>query len=149
MAQETPQVPHPIRDIVAMVVKDGGPGEEPALLDPAGLSRIRTELDALIGSDELVDAVDTLLLIADVLAIDQKSETCALRICELVEREEIISALRELNRKKETARAEAVAKSADKFTDFVGADAKKAPKGTDPAPKGSIKVGSLDFPKKL
>jgi hypothetical protein len=150
MTEEAQRDGHPIRDVVALLIKDGGPGEEPAVLDEVGLAQIREELDSLIGQEELVDAVDTLLLLADVIALQQKSEKCAVKLCEVVERDEVVDALRALNRKKDAERAEAVAKTAEKFTGFVGQNStKKAPKNSDAAPKGSVKLGSLDFPKKL
>lgn len=141
---------HPIRDVVAELLVDGGAGQEPAVLPPDALARIRQEIDKHVGAPDLVDVVETILLCANFLEVQQKSPGCAGELCDLVERETVINALKELNRQKEQKRAEQVQKTAEKFSGFTGsATNKKAPKADQSAPKGSIKLGNLDFPKKL
>jgi hypothetical protein len=141
---------HPIRYLIAAVVKDGDPKKEPAVFDADGLEQIRKEIRSHIGSPELVDCVETVLGLAAALEVEQRSPRAAQALFQLVENDEIIKALKELNQKKDAQRAEAVAKAADKLTAFTGSESqKKAPKSDDHAPKGSIKLGNLDFPKKL
>lgn len=141
---------HPIRYLIASVLKDGEPGKEPAELQPEGLETIRGAIRSYIGSKELVDCVEMVLAVAGSLEVDHKSPKAAALLFQLVENDEIIGALKELNREKEADRSEHVAKAADKLTAFTGVDSqKKAPKGDESAPKGSVKLGSLDFPKKL
>lgn len=141
---------HPIRYLVASVLRDGERGEEPALLDEDGAALIRSEIDKVLDSPELVDVVEMILGIAHALEVEQRSPTAAAALLDLVEREPVIESLKELNRKKDAERSEAVAKAAGKFTGFTGSESqKKAPKDSEAAPKGSIKLGSLDFPKKL
>jgi hypothetical protein len=141
---------HPIRFVIAGVLKDGVGKEEPAVLDDRGTDAITKELDKTIGSEELVDAVEMILGIAYTLETQQKSPGTAQKLIDIVEREKVLGALKDLNRKKAAQRAEEVAKTANKFTGFTGGDPqKKAPRPDEAAPKGSIKLGSLTFPKKL
>jgi hypothetical protein len=150
-ANEDPLVDgHPIRYLIASVLLDGSADQEPALLDDAGIEKITTELDRNIGSEELVDAVEMLLGVAYNIETAHHSPFTAQKLIDIVEREPILRALRELNRNKNQKRAEEVQKQADKLTQFTGSESqKKAPKNDDAAPKGSIKLGSLNFPKKL
>lgn len=141
---------HPIRYVIASVLIDGAANEEPALLDDAGIDKITQELDRTIGSEELVDAVEMLLGVAYNVETAHQSPVTAQKLIDIVERESVLRALRELNRNKNQKRAEEVQKQADKLTQFTGSESqKKAPKTDDAAPKGSIKLGSLNFPKKL
>ena len=143
---------HAIKNVIASLLEDGGPGQEPAQLPKAAVEQLRQIVDAYAATPtpELVDVVETMLLVATVLEQQQKSPTCAGTLCDLVERENVINALKQLNRQKDAMRAEEVAKTADNFSAFTGDDSKKkAPKADEAAPKGSIKLGNLDFPKKL
>lgn len=155
MTEATQQTPpqrdgHPIRDLVAELLVDGAAGQEPAVLPPEALAKLKGEIDKYVGSQELVDVVETLLLIANLLEVQQKSPSCAGELCDLVERESVINALKDLNRQKDAQRAEQVHKTAEKFSGFTGStSSRNAPKTGEAAPKDSIKLGNLNFPKKL
>src|SRR5688572_19511405 len=141
---------HPIRYLIASVLVDGAVDEEPALLTDAGIDKITEEIDRTIGSQELVDAVEMLLGVAYDLETAHRSPNTAQKLIDVVERDKVLRALRDLNRQKNQKRAEEVQKAADKLTQFTGSESgKKAPKTDDAAPAGSIKLGSLNFPKKL
>jgi hypothetical protein len=141
---------HPIRFVIASVLIDGSGDEEPAQLNEAGIQKITEEIDRTTKSDELVDAVEMLLGVAYSLETTHKSPVTAQKLIDIVERESVLRALRELNRAKNAKRAEEVQKAADKLKEFTGSESgKKAPKNDEAAPKGSIKLGSLNFPKKL
>lgn len=152
---ETAQQPrdgHPIRDLVAELLTDGQHGQEAAVLSKEAQEKLKAEIDKYVAAPtpELVDVVETILLIANLIEVQQKSPSCAGLLCDLVERETVINALKDLNRQKDAQRAEQVAKTADKFSGFSGNETqRKAPKADETAPKGSIKLGNLDFPKKL
>lgn len=141
---------HPIRYVIASVLIDGSGDQEPAQLDDLGIEKISEEIDRTSKNDELVDAVEMLLGVAYSLETTHKSPHTAQKLIDIVERESVLRALRELNRAKNAKRAEEVQKNADRLKEFTGSDSgKKAPKNDEAAPKGSIKLGSLNFPKKL
>lgn len=141
---------HPIRFVIASVLTDGAGDEEPAQLNDAGVQKISEEIDSCAGSEELVDAVEMLLGVAYSIETTHKSPVTAQKLIDIVERESVLRSLRELNRQKNAKRAEEVQKNADKLKEFTGSESgKKAPKNDEAAPKGSIKLGSLNFPKKL
>jgi hypothetical protein len=141
---------HPIRYVIASVLLDGAGEEEPAVLTDAGVLKVTEEIDRTIGGEELVDAVEMLLGVAYSLETTHKSPVAAQKLIDVVERESVLRALRELNRQKNAKRADEVQKNADKMNAFTGSDSgKKAPRAEDSAPKGSVKLGSLNFPKKL
>jgi hypothetical protein len=141
---------HPIRYVIASVLIDGTGDQEPALLDDAGIQKISDEIDKTSGSEELVDAVEMLLGVAYNIETTHRSPVTAQKLIDVVERESVLRSLRDLNRAKQQKRAEEVQKASDKLKQFTGADSgKQAPKKDEAAPKGSIKLGSLNFPKKL
>lgn len=141
---------HPIRYVIASVLIDGSGDQEPAQLDDLGIEKISEEIDRTSKNEELVDAVEMLLGVAYSIETTHKSPQTAQKLIDIVERESVLRALRELNRAKNAKRAEEVQKNADRLKEFTGSDSgKKAPKNDEAAPKGSIKLGSLNFPKKL
>lgn len=141
---------HRIRVVIATTVQDGVAGKESAHFTPEGLETIRTEIRSFLGKPELIDCVEDVLTIVGFLELEEKSPKAAQALYELVENPEVIESLKAINRHLDAERADNVAKAADKLQQFTGQDSqKKAPKADEETPKGTMKLGNLDFPKKL
>lgn len=145
--------PHPIRDVVANLLKDGT--DEPALFDEAAQKKLSEAMDAYVaqGDREIHEVVRTLIAIFEWLRDEQKSPKAAeaMKVCfkrpDVIERVEAIE--KELRAEENEARASAVEKNAAEFGKMAGKANKTAPKVGDKAPAGSLKLGNLNFPKKL
>jgi hypothetical protein len=141
---------HRIRRVIAQVVRDGGAGQEAAVFTPEALETIREEIRTWMGKPELVDCVEDVLTIVAHLEEDEKSPKAAQALYVLVENDEVVASLKNLVRQQDSERAEKVADAADKLNEFTGKESnRKAPMADEAAPKGSMKLGNLDFPKKL
>ncbi len=143
--------PHPIRDRVAHLLKDGDGKGEPAVIEDEGVKELETLVDEYVNAKthELHDVVRTLWAITDWLEGEQKSPKTARKIIEVFKREHVIERIMKIEEEMRANEAEKATESGGKFTDFAGGEKKTAPKVGQKAPKGSLKLGSLNFPKKL
>lgn len=145
--------PHPIRDEVAQLLKDGT--DEPALFDAEAQKKLSAQIEEYLAQDdrELFEVVRTLIAIYEWLRDDQKSPKAAeaLKICfkrqDVFERVDAIE--KAILAEEEEERKAAVEKNAAEFGKMAGHEAKTAPKLGAKAPAGSLKLGNLNFPKKL
>lgn len=145
--------PHEIRDFVAQLLKDGT--DEPALFDEEAHRRLTAAVDEYLakGDREIHAVVRTLIAIYEWLRDEQKSPRAAEHFKSTFKRPEVIERITEIEKaiqaEENEARTSAVEKNAADFGKLAGRDAKTAPKVGDKAPAGSMKLGSLSFPKKL
>lgn len=145
--------PHPIRDVVAQLLKDGT--DEQAMFDEEASKKLTEAVDEYLAQDdrEIHEVVRTLIAIFEWLKDDQKSPQAAeaMKACfkrpEVIERIEAIEV--ELRSEENEERKSAVEKNAAEFGKMAGKTTKNAPKVGDKAPAGSLKLGNLNFPKKL
>lgn len=147
---------HPIGEVVASVLEDGPKGE--VVLSNSGFDYIKSALyEYLDAGEALMDAVDTLLVSAHLIEVEQGSRQVAERLVTLVDRPEVIDALRRVTEQAEARRAQEVAQSAEKFSKFTGqphnARATTPARSDQPdsaaSPKGAVRLGDLAFPKRL
>lgn len=148
--QETPELEeHPIRTFIAGLLKDGKPGEERAQLDAKALAQIRGEITKYLPSPDLQRCIDMVLAIAAHIRTQYQSPRTAAALAQLTTGEDIAKALRDLTRQMVANNAEHLAQRASKFAGFAGSSGRVAPPTDAKAPRGSMKIGSLSFPKKL
>ena len=147
---------HPLGQVIASVLEDGPEGA--VVLTNEGFSYIRRALDEYLeAGDELMAAVDTVLVTAHVIEVQHGSREVAERLVSLVDRPEVIASMREIAEAAEARRAQNVAQSAEKFSKFRGDSPAQPPTledaPADPAqptkPKGALRLGDLAFPKRL
>ncbi|MEM7679041.1 MAG: hypothetical protein AAF449_23945 [Myxococcota bacterium] len=152
---------HPLGAVIASVIEDGLHGQ--ATLSHKGFEYVRRALDEYLDAgDALMDAVDTLLLAAHYIEVEHGGRSAAERLVALVDRPEVIAAMRQIAEAAEADQAQQVAQSAEKFSKFRGdgpvvqppstvrrarpqASAPNAPS----KPKGAVRLGDLAFPKRL
>ncbi len=145
--------PHPIRDIVANALKDGT--DEPAFLDEPGRSRVTAAVDESLarGDRDIHEAVRTLIAIFEWLRDDQRSPQAAEALKSCFKRPDVIARVEaievEMRAEEQAARTDAVEKNAAEFGKMAGKGSKTAPSVGAKAPAGSLKLGNLNFPKKL
>lgn len=145
--------PHPIREIVAHLLKDGT--DEPAMFDDEAKQKLTLVVDDYLAQNdrEIHEVVRTLIAIFEWLRDDQKSPKAAEAMKTTFKRPEVIDRInaieKEMKGEENAERATAVEKNAAEFGKMAGADAKTAPKVGEKAPAGSLKLGNLNFPKKL
>ncbi len=140
---------HPIRATIAMAVRDGQPGQEPAYFSKDAIDTIRAEMQRSIGSHDLMDCVEVVLSCALALEEEKSSPKAAKALIRLCDEPEFLEAMKDLNREKQAERSEAAAHSAVKMESKAIELIKSAPRSGAPSPKGSVKVATLDFPKKM
>lgn len=140
---------HPIADRAALLLaRAGGPPFE--LEEPAAES-LRAELVALFGKRELEDAVADLIRLACHLDTERGSPTAARGLLALAE--ECAGALEALDLAAPIDASLGVSgdragESLAEGRRFLGGARARAPKVGEDAPEGSVKLGSLDYPKR-
>lgn len=145
--------PHPIRDLVAQVLKDGT--DEPALFDQTAHEQVHAAVTAYVEQpdDELLEVVRTCIAIFEWLRDEQKSPKAAEAFKATFKRPEVIERINAIEAKMKAAenaeRASQVEKNAAEFGKMTGASGRTAPKLGEKAPAGALKLGNLNFPKKL
>ena len=128
---------------------EDGPDRTPTLSDE-GLAYIRRALDEYLDLGEaLIPAVDTLLVAAHIIEVDQGARAVAERLVKLVDRPEVITALRKLTEAAEALRAQSVAQSAERFSKFTGDEGTAQAADDAEPPQGAVRLGDLAFPKRL
>jgi hypothetical protein len=140
---------HPIRATIALAVRDGQQGQEPAYFSNEAIDMIRTEMRRSVGSHDLMDCVEVVLACALALEEEKSSPKAAKLLIRLCDEPEFLEAMRDLNRDKQARRTESGAHSAERIESPAIELIKNAPKPGAPSPKGSVKVASLDFRKKM
>lgn len=120
--------------IETAVVRARGPREEPYVLDEPGLERVRQAIDQRLDSETLLIAVQTILSFATRLDVERKSPRAAFRLCALVERVEVVSALRKFTGSGVLNPLEFGSRTNETKTHVVPA---------------SLKISGLGYPKKM
>lgn len=145
--------PHPIRELVAELLKDGT--DEPALFDAKAAEKVSEAVTIYVeqDDDEIVEVVRTMIAIFEWLRDDQKSPKAAEAFKATFKRPDVIERVTAVETRKKAEenaeRASQVEKNAEQFGKMVGGSKKTAPKLGEKAPAGALKLGNLNFPKKL
>lgn len=140
---------HPVAELAAMMLAKNSP-TPPHVLDEASADELRAELARLAGNVELRRATGDLIRLACHLDTAAGSPDAAAAILRVLE--STVEPLRALD----AAEGEALAGATEEgsaakrdFDRFRGSEeAPKAPKIGEGAPQGSVKLGSLDYPKR-
>ena len=134
---------HPIAELAATLLSGGENGEPYALGDIAK-TRIVRSLDALFGSIELQIAVSDLIRLACWLDTEAHSKDAADELLEIMKG--VIEPLEAVLAEHDPESLTDTKQKFDRFRDEEGGP--KAPKVGEDAPKGSVKLGTLDYPKR-
>ncbi|MCK6550589.1 hypothetical protein L6R52_32425 [Myxococcota bacterium] len=138
---------HPIVELASTLLARTSP-RPPHQLDDASAEQLRAELAKLEGQTELRDAVAGLIRLACHLDLEARSPDAAERLLRLLEAH-AVEPLRALEAADGEAVVEGVAEAKRELDRFRGTrEGPKAPKVGEDAPKGSVKLGSLDYPKR-
>ena len=143
--------PHPIRDKVAHLLKDGT-GGEPAEFPPESAAELSQLLEAYVAQDdhELHEVVRTLISIYEWLKDDEGCPTAADALKATFKTDKVNNRIMAIEKEMQANEAEGATSKGSKFESFADrASDKKAPKVGEEAPEGSLKLGNLNFPKKL
>ncbi len=149
--REETDVHRSVKEALANLIEDGDDGQEAAVFSAEALSTVEEIVDAFIDEGpDLIDCVETVLIVAHLLETEQGSPRAAKQLVAIVDRDKVIDAMKALNRVKDEERRENVGKTAKEFSKFAAKEeSNTAPKEGDEAPKGSLKLGALDFPKRM
>lgn len=142
-AETDPPPLHPVAELAASLL-GGGTNGAPYTLSEAGQARIARSLDALLGTVELRDAASDLLKLACWLDTQASSPEAS---------DAILSAVTALTDELEKVLSEhdpeSLTDTKQKFDRFRAEGASsKAPQADEAPPKGTIKLGTLDYPKR-
>ncbi|MEO1228226.1 MAG: hypothetical protein AAFZ18_04910 [Myxococcota bacterium] len=145
--------PHPIRDVVAQLLKDGT--DEKALFDDDAQKKLSSVVDDYVAQNdhELQPVVRTLIAIFEWLRDDERSPRAAEALKSTFKRPEVIARVEAIeaemrSQESESRRSEAE-QNAQIFGRMAGRSSQVAPQVGALAPAGSLKLGHLNFPKKL
>jgi hypothetical protein len=144
------QGPHPIFDLIAEAAEDGD--REPTTFNLDKLKAVTECVDGLLESSELFEAVECVLLVAHALEVERESKRAARTLLDIIERPQVLKAMKSLNRIKDGDRAEGVAASSKAFHKFAQTEGTQTvlPEAKDEEPpEGAVKLGNLNFPKRL
>ncbi len=148
--EEQLEVRYSIQQLMGGLAQDGGKGQEPAVFDDAAIKTLSDAVDALLDTDALMQAADAMFVIAHLLHTEQDSPKAAQAIVGVLNREHVLASMKKLKEDKEKERVEGTEKSARSFNKFADRHAgETAPTEEDEAPKDSLKLDSLNFPKRL
>lgn len=148
MSERAPELNiHPIVPFAASIIAEQSPSP-PHTLDDAGADAIAEELSKLFGADELRRAVADLLRLACHLDLEAGSPDASRRLVRLLE-EHAVEPLRALDAASGEAATLEVQEAKREFDRFRGDSTHpRAPRLGESAPRGSVKLGSLDYPKR-
>lgn len=137
---------HPIAVLAASLLTNEG--EAAFAYDGPALERLKEEIAELSGDDALRRAVRDLIRLACYLDTEAGSPRAAAALIEALE--VAVEPLRALEARdagsEEAGDGDAARKEFERFRGVEPAS--KAPRVGDEAPKGSVKVGTLDYPKR-
>lgn len=133
---------HPVAELAATLLSGGMNGEAYALSAVAE-ARLDRALDALGGTIELKHACGDLIRLAAWLELEASSPEPAQVLLSVLER--AAPALEAVLAEHDPESLTETKARFDRFRDESGA---KAPKVGDEAPRGSVKLGTLDYPKR-
>ena len=139
-----PEETHPIVIALAsqIFVEDG------VQIDQLLLDELRAGLLSLAGSEELRKACQDIFAFAFVLSREEAHARTAKLIIEVLNDEELITAMQALAPPPLSA-DEAVTSHADQFAHFKDENKKIAPKVGARAPKGSVKIDTFKVPRRI
>lgn len=143
------EVRYSIQQLIGGLVQDGAKGQEAAVFDDAAIKTMGDAVDALLGTDDLMQAADAMFVIAHLLHTEQASPKAAQAIVSVLNRENVLASMKKLKEDKDRERAAGTEKSARDFAKFADQSGDTAPTTDDEAPKDSLKLDSLNFPKRL
>ncbi len=119
------------------------------LLREPAIAELGRELDALVTSWELPLAVDALLRLAHVLEAEWSSPKAADALCALIERDNVLDALRALAQEAREQLEDDASPDAEEFRQFTGSAGKKAPKVGETPPEGAVKLDAFKAPRRV
>jgi len=142
---------HSIAHDILKAVKDGGPGEEPAVLSRQAIRDLEDLVDTYLEGPELFDVVETVLYASHMLETELQCPTAAKAVLGLVERRRVLKAMKGMNAQQSLRRvndrAEAIEKGGRAFEAFAQRMQPRLNHG-GPVPKGAVQVG-LAFPRRM
>jgi hypothetical protein len=134
---------HPVAEL-ATTLMTGGENGEPYAMSETAKARLTRALDTLHGSIELQLAVSDLIKLGCWLDTEANSPAAANAILEVLKGE--IAPLEKVLAEHDP---ESLADTKRSFDRFRGEDAgPKAPQPDQAPPKGTVKLGTLDYPKR-
>jgi hypothetical protein len=133
---------HSVAELAATLLS-GGINGEPYALSETAEARLDRALDALHGSIELKHACADLIRLGAWLDREAASPEAAEALLRVLER-----AVPALDAVLAEHDPESLTETKARFDRFRDEEGRKAPKVGDEAPRGSVKLGTLDYPKR-
>ena len=142
---------HEIANDLLQAIRDGGQGEEAAVVDPKAIRGLEQKVDEHLGTVELFDVVETVLFCAQHLEMEFESPQAAETIMALVERQHVVDSMNRINVKVNAKRAEeraaAAAAGGEAFARFAERMQPKVAKAGK-VPDDALQV-AIAFPRRM
>lgn len=141
-----------VRDLVATCVREAPGGPELIVLDEDGAKVISEAVDRVLDTHVLMEVVDAMLVIAHYLETEASAPTVAKQLIEIVNRESVIDSMKRINEDRHAGDSEKARTAAAEFAKLTHQRVNilmTAPSVEDEDPEGTVKLASLDFPKRL
>ena|SRR5687767_12513174 len=133
---------HPLEQLCQSLLRNGGKNKEPTIFSPGADRVLCDALDRYLGGEELTEATDTLLDLADDIEDQLRSPGTAQILREIVGREVVSAALRNIQEKNSRAAWIASAEALG----FIGGG---LPRLTMTAAKGdAVRLDSFKIPRR-
>jgi hypothetical protein len=150
--EQQPIEVHPIAELIAANLEEGGEGQPAIVLRAEGRAAIEKVIDELakVGSRELMFAAQTMFSFADQLEA-RNAQAAAAVLVAILDRPNVVSAMTMINEglKNEVGTVEQ-GTPGDEFATFASKDtARRAPAVGEEAPDDAVKLDKFDFPKRL
>lgn len=149
---EQEQIRFQVRDLVASCVREAPGSPEEIVLDDAGVEVISEAVDKVLDTHVLMEVVDAILVIAHYLETEQSAPTVAKRLVEIVNREPVIDSMKRINEDRHAGDSEKARDAAEAFAKLTKQRVSilmTAPSVDEKDPEGTVKLASLDFPKRM
>jgi hypothetical protein len=143
---------HPVAEFIAQLLQEGGPGEEIVVMTSQARAMLEELVDeyARAGTPELMYVAQTMYSLADRLE-EKNAQSAADALVMVLNRSNVIGAMQMINEQlRNHLGALEHGTPGDEFASFATRNTdRRAPAIGETAPDDAVKLGSLDFPKRL
>lgn len=134
-----------VRRTIERALRRTPQGPDAYAFDTSALHHLILDFDEHLGHPTLVDAVESALCAAHELEVEHDAPRAAAQLIRIVERDVVIDGMQKLHDERQSARDEAVLRSARELARIRGEVANRRRRDSDEP----LKIGTLDFPKRM
>ena len=134
-----------VRRAIQRALRRNPEGPDAYAFDTEALHHLILDFDRHLARPTLADAVESALCAAHELEVEHASPGAAAQLIRIVERDVVIEGLQKIHDERQSARDEAVLRSARELARIRGEATSRRRRDSD----GPLKIGTLDFPKRM